>query len=127
MKTQLTEKDDIIVVLLGFDAPVILRPKANGHHVIIGEAYVHGLMSGEAVLGPLPCGWRAQAYRSQQGVMSQNFTKDSKTAVMDDPRIGPLSAEFEWRDQTALPEFDPRLSPKALKYRGVDIQTFYLC
>jgi len=127
LKTQLTEKGDIITVLLGFDAPMVLRPKANGHHAIIGEAYVHGLMNGEAILGPLPCGWRAQANRDQQGVMFQNFTKDSDDAVMDDPRLGPLSAEFEWCDQTTLPEFDPRLSPKALKYRGVDIRTFHLC
>ena len=127
MKTQLTAEGDIIAVLLGFDAPVVLRPKANGHHAIIGEAYVHGLMNGEAILGRLPCGWRAQAYRSHQGIMFQNFKKDSDDAVKDDPRLGPLSAEFEWRYQTALPEFDPRLSSKALKYRGVDVQTIHLC
>ncbi|KAL1798187.1 hypothetical protein ACET3X_002224 [Alternaria dauci] len=118
---------DIIAVLLGFDAPVILRPKASGLHMIVGEAYVHGLMSGEAILGPLPSGWLAQAARSQQGAMFQKFTKGSDGAVLYDPRLGPLWEVFGWHDQTALPANDPRLLPSALQYRGVNVQTFQLC
>jgi hypothetical protein len=115
------------VVLLGFDAPVILRPKANGHYVVVGEAYVHGLMSGEAILGPFPTGWQAQADRNQQGVVVQTFTRSSDEAVYDDPRLVPLSAENGWNDETAHLENDPRLLPDALKFRGVRIQTFQLC
>ena len=50
--------DDVIAVLLGFDAPIILRLKANGCFEFVGEAYVYGLMNGEAILGPLPSGWQ---------------------------------------------------------------------
>ena len=82
---------------------MVLRPKANGRHVIVGEAYVHGLMSGEAILGPLPCGWRAQADRSHQGVMVQSFTKSSDDAVVEDPRLGPLSAELNGVTRLAFP------------------------
>src|SRR5690242_20499129 len=58
LHNKLTKTDDVIAVLLGFDAPVILRPKANGHLEFVGEAYVHGLMNGDAILGPLPFGWQ---------------------------------------------------------------------
>lgn len=126
-KIRLTDTCDVIAVLSGFDAPVILRPKSSDHHVVVGEAYVHGLMSGEAILGPLPPGWQTQADRSQQGIMYQKFTKGSDGAVLGDPRLGPLSAEFGWHDQTAFREHDPRLLPEALKYRRLNMQTFQLC
>ena len=38
---------DEIFVLAGSSVPFILRPE-DGHHLVIGEAYVHGLMDGEA-------------------------------------------------------------------------------
>jgi hypothetical protein len=38
---------DEIFVLAGSSVPFILRPE-NGHHLVIGEGYVHGLMDGEA-------------------------------------------------------------------------------
>lgn len=39
--------DDILVILWGCDAPIILRPLANHQYSYIGEAYVHGIMDGE--------------------------------------------------------------------------------
>lgn len=39
--------DDIVVILWGCDAPIILRPLANHQYSYIGEAYVHGIMDGE--------------------------------------------------------------------------------
>jgi hypothetical protein len=38
---------DEIFVLAGSSVPFILRPE-GGHHLVVGEAYVHGLMDGEA-------------------------------------------------------------------------------
>lgn len=40
---------DKICVLYGFHAPVILRPSADRSHLLVGDAYVHELMDGEAV------------------------------------------------------------------------------
>lgn len=40
---------DKICILHGFHAPVILRPHLHGRHTLVGDAYVHGLMDGEAV------------------------------------------------------------------------------
>jgi len=42
---------DYIVILLGADMPFIVRPIQNDQCQIIGEAYVHGLMEGEAMRG----------------------------------------------------------------------------
>jgi hypothetical protein len=39
---------DCICVLLGATVPLILRHQEN-HYVLIGEAYVHGFMYGEAI------------------------------------------------------------------------------
>ncbi|KAH8726434.1 hypothetical protein GQ44DRAFT_705619 [Phaeosphaeriaceae sp. PMI808] len=39
---------DLVVILRGGAIPFILRKDANGYH-LIGNAYVHGIMQGEAV------------------------------------------------------------------------------
>lgn len=44
------EKGDQLCVLFGCSEPVILRPVYD-HHILIGHAYVHGYMDGEAVRG----------------------------------------------------------------------------
>ncbi|KAI1736531.1 heterokaryon incompatibility protein-domain-containing protein [Xylaria scruposa] len=44
---ELTEKDDLVCILSGLVMPIILRPTDRGYQVV-GEAYVHGIMFGEA-------------------------------------------------------------------------------
>lgn len=41
------DEGDIVSILCGSAMPIILRPVENGYKVI-GEAYVHGIMYGEA-------------------------------------------------------------------------------
>jgi hypothetical protein len=43
------QKGDIIVVLYGCSVPLMLRPRNEGGFMLIGEAYVHGIMQGEAM------------------------------------------------------------------------------
>ncbi|KAJ9136559.1 hypothetical protein NKR23_g9735 [Pleurostoma richardsiae] len=43
-----TQKGDLICVLLGGRAPLIIRPVEN-HFVVVGDCYVHGVMAGEIV------------------------------------------------------------------------------
>jgi hypothetical protein len=40
------EREDVVVILLGCNFPVLLRPYENKYKVV-GECYVHGLMGGE--------------------------------------------------------------------------------
>jgi len=48
LASDLVKDGDKICVLQGFKAPVVLRP-AGGYHMILGDAYIHGYMYGEAV------------------------------------------------------------------------------
>ena len=43
-----TLKDDRIVLAEGGRVPLVLRPDGDGYYMFIGEAYVHGIMDGEA-------------------------------------------------------------------------------
>ena len=45
---------DVVAVLLGCRRPIILRPCQNHTYLVIGEAYSHGVMTAEALFGPLP-------------------------------------------------------------------------
>jgi len=42
------EAGDIIAILMGGQLPLVLR-KVHNHYILIGEAYVHGIMDGEAM------------------------------------------------------------------------------
>jgi hypothetical protein len=45
----LTQSEDIVCVLLGAKAPLILRPADNGTYKIVGEAYVRDIMFGSTL------------------------------------------------------------------------------
>ena len=40
---------DCVCILLGGDTPFVLRPKGRGEWQLVAEAYVHGIMDGEAM------------------------------------------------------------------------------
>src|SRR5204862_7846904 len=40
---------DQIFVLMGCDAPLVLRPLGNETYQLVGECYLHGVMYGEAI------------------------------------------------------------------------------
>jgi len=42
-------KGDEVFVLFGSDVPHVLRNDREGNHLLVGEAYVHGLMHGEVI------------------------------------------------------------------------------
>lgn len=43
-----SREGDVIAVLAGGRVPIVLRPE-NDHYTVIGDAYIHGIMDGEAV------------------------------------------------------------------------------
>jgi hypothetical protein len=45
------EPGDVVVVLSGSQVPFVLRKSVSGRYKIVGEAYVDGIMDGEAVVG----------------------------------------------------------------------------
>jgi len=45
----LTRVEDQVWLLHGARAPYVLRPLGDGEYEVVGEAYVHGIMQGEAL------------------------------------------------------------------------------
>ncbi|KAI8631219.1 heterokaryon incompatibility protein-domain-containing protein [Xylariaceae sp. FL1651] len=43
------EPGDVVAILLGCSVPMVLRPLASGAYQVFGEAYIHGVMYGEAM------------------------------------------------------------------------------
>lgn len=46
---QSLSEDNEVWVLAGAAVPIVLQPLPGGHYALVGEAYVHGIMNGEAV------------------------------------------------------------------------------
>ncbi|KAK3994348.1 heterokaryon incompatibility protein-domain-containing protein [Cladorrhinum sp. PSN332] len=151
-KCQVSPKEgDVVFVPLGCEAPLLLRPDKNGHYRLLAECYVHGIMFGEAVLGPLPPGWSAKRHQEitdsfrtcfQRADADGNYTlkdprlkgvpmpegweqiRDMKEETLDDPRN--FVGEFRHRTTGETIKGDPRLLPEALAARGVPITTITL-
>ena len=137
---------DIVCVLLGCEAPMLLRPQLYGKYAIVGECCVHGLHDGASLLGPLPHPWRVQVFEDSTGSLCiyRYFNADTGELSDEDPRLDPLPEEWEkleiertaddpgifknFRNKITgeIMNADPRLLPEALKTRGVDMQTFTL-
>ena len=47
----LAQVGDVVAVVFGAPVCVVLRPVSNGQYRLVGDAYVHGVMHGEAVDG----------------------------------------------------------------------------
>ncbi|KAI0453613.1 heterokaryon incompatibility protein-domain-containing protein [Xylaria acuta] len=142
-----TKPDDLICILLGYESPVVLRKQNDGNYKFIGPCYLHGASDGDALLGPLPKPWRVQRFPNSTGhyLVCKFFNPDTGVLCDEDPRLEPLGDHWErldLRDRTAddpeiFQEFrhkptgrifksDPRLSPEALRKRGVALETFSL-
>ena len=57
-----TVPGDEVYVLLGCDSTMVLRPNGNTQFQVVGQSYMSGINTGEALLGPLPENLRAINY-----------------------------------------------------------------
>ncbi|RYP74485.1 hypothetical protein DL771_002959 [Monosporascus sp. 5C6A] len=138
--------DDVFVVL-GCDVPLVLRSTPGGEYEVIGDCYVHGIMDGEAVLGPLEYPWITRAEPESDGRRRpEYFNTVTRYPTRGDPRLEsiPIPPEWEpiaWERTRADPyhcrkfrnmnsqeiiNSDPRLFPEALTERGVPLKTITL-
>ncbi|KAN0098833.1 hypothetical protein V8E51_014496 [Hyaloscypha variabilis] len=141
---------DIIIVALGCESPVVLRPAGVNRYTVGGNCFVHGIIHGEALVGPFNPGSR-HSWKMVDGYI-RLVTEDSDgIATQLDPRAGPLPSgwsvfyqskygepgpeivdgEFQsqWFRHSETGEvtwLDPRLSSENLRKSGVDIQEFVL-
>jgi Heterokaryon incompatibility protein (HET) len=142
---------DVVVVALGIKLPLVLRPvthQGKSCYLVVGACYVSGAMHTELLLGPIPIGWNL-SYKIIDGTIRQVFA-DGKMVTQEDPRL-PLPPGWRYRygsweafqqhtEEEALKAgmwfenvetkeiswYDPRLTPEALRERGVDLQEFVL-
>ena len=133
---------DQACMVLGCHALLILRPNDAQSYKVVGECYIDGFMEGEALLGSLPSNWQRVTRHFPDLGYYDAFT-NVKTGVVqvEDPRLGPLPAGWRIADHSrkyAYSRFcneelgvsatrtDPRLSPEALRARGVKLQEIRL-
>jgi hypothetical protein len=129
---------DIVCVFLGLDMPIVLRAAGNDFFKVIGCCYVHGIIDGEALLGPLPTSWRIENRSAKTGATEMTFFVNSATKVrtQEDPRLtefppGWSSTEdpdtgelnFAEQGQGAWTWHDPRMTSEELIKHGVPIRT----
>ena len=142
MTPQTAHPGDFIVVFLGCQSPMVLRPRSDGGYLVVGEAYVHGLMTGEAFLGPLPTNWQCVwRYDKTTGKQWYAFIDRGRSIwQIEDPRLWPLPEGWVegnhseqhvytlYRDiqKDYVTDLDPRMTAPALRARNVELQEFKL-
>ena len=139
---------DKVCVILGSDAPVVLRPVGSNEWLMVGNCYIYGTESSRILLGDLPRPYKR--VKRFDPVSKQwwpaYFNQQTGEIQIEDPRLGPLPAkwrvkhhEYEtaWNFYTTA-EYeadntspmrtagDPRLRADAIRERGVRLMDFLL-
>lgn len=135
---------DIIALLLGGGTAFVLRPTDGGYYQLVGEAYCHGFMDAEALLGPLPGKFQLvmKLDKKSNNYWWGHMDGETEGFYCEDPRLGELPSGWKrkghpsdkfWNwfvNEETGEEMkgygDPRLTPEALKQRGVDLKVFKL-
>ncbi len=91
---------DRIVVVLGADSAMAFRDAKNCSFKVVGEAYLDGCTSSEALLGPLKDGWVRMSRFDKEtmaywGAYLNTITKAIQIA---DPRLGELPKGWKIRE-----------------------------
>ncbi|KAE9376030.1 HET-domain-containing protein [Stipitochalara longipes BDJ] len=143
---------DIVVVVLGVSSPLVIRPiqhSGRSCYRVVGPCYMPGAMHAERLLGQLPAAWDVN-YVQLRGRIIPGFTQGDIITQKDPREQLPPSWRYGYGDfnvsqdtepsalKDMLPQFyenvetrektwaDPRLTPEALRDRGVDIQELVL-
>ena len=91
-----TQPGDVLCCLLGLQNIAVLRPICDSaeeaHYKVIGPCFVHGLSSGEAVLGPLADPWQPALVFSEVEEQYLWMYRNSETGEEqpEDPRLESL-------------------------------------
>ena len=120
---------DRVCVLLGADSPFLLHPTGNNQYELVGNCCAYGIMSGEALLGPLPGDYRSVfPFDSKRNCYSRGFHSPERGLIQwNDPRLPfepvyePSEGDSEW-----VKEEQNSLTSEALKKRGVHMEMFEL-
>ena len=123
---------DQVCVLLGCEMPMLLRSTSKSQHQVIGPCYVHGLMDGEGLLGPLPGHFQRSVVFEEplRKYFSGFLDRRTGKTQYNDPRNDSLP-EDDSGEAAPTWEFPGgsrgrRVTPKMIERRGVKLQTFDL-
>jgi hypothetical protein len=133
---------DVVVTLLGCETAMVLRPTTNNQYQFVGEAYYYEAMSwtDDALFGPLPGSYELIVRTADRKEYPAYIDRTTGFITPEDPRLGPLPQgwnlypherslfrlQFKNDETGQSTRKDPRLSPEALKKRGVKLQVFDL-
>ena len=138
-----TELGDILCIVLGCHSPLVFRANEVGKYTVVGECYLDGFMDGAGLLGMLPKPWQ-RVTRYNLDLKDEHVAfidRDTGTVQVEDPRLGPPPPGWRIADHRYKhvyntytneaagvfeSDFDPRMTPEALKARGIDLQEYRL-
>jgi len=124
---------------------MVVRKTLKGLYWVGGEAYIHGIMDRESILGPITLPWQICYKRADDGGISpQYWNPETNIMAQEDPRLGDLPPGWSKLDRERIPDSplhysphqnlvtgeeinsDPRLLPNALIARGIKLEQFWL-
>ncbi|KLU92599.1 hypothetical protein MAPG_11544 [Magnaporthiopsis poae ATCC 64411] len=149
-----SRQGDVVVVLLGCSSPMLLRPGPSpGEYLVVGECHSVNLQDATALLGPLPPPGRVEVVFDGRGgdITVQFLDPETGSRTNEDPRLPPLPPpwvavdnvaatgtlerslddpyifrRFRNRETGEVVNSDPRMSPDALRARGLALEYFTL-
>jgi hypothetical protein len=125
-----TEVGDQICVLLGLDAPIVLRAVGASRYRVVGESYIHGISQGEMILGPLPENMILTGVLEEETDVYPMAFVDLMTGSVSfmDPRMNALPLDLGGYKKRLLETPYARIDihPDVLIQHGVDIKYFDL-
>ena len=125
-----TKPGDHACVLFGSQMPLLLRKSSGLQSQVVGECYIHGLMDGEAFLGPLPDRFASvNLWNIGRSAYDYAFVdKETGKTQYKDPRIEVNEQMVKKGNTFIQPDgsVSVELKPNLLKQRGVNVQTFNL-
>ncbi|KAI3316664.1 HET-domain-containing protein [Xylariaceae sp. AK1471] len=109
---------DEVCVLLGCDAPMLLRSLATGGYLVVGECFVEGLSMGEALLGPLPKNTRVANIldEASEQWFTHYLNHQTGETFVEDPRLKELPIN--------LTDFRADLQEYPTAFLQVDLDVF---
>lgn len=120
------EEGDIILAILSCTTFTIIRPVpgSEGRYQVVGNSFLYGLNSSEAVLGPLPAHIHAESHYHSAFARRIATYRNTKTNQLSwiDPRYEALGIHFEI-DGYGVPKV---IRPDALEKAGIGLSQFDL-
>jgi len=121
---------DIVCVILGCCSTIILRQTGDHTYQVVGQSYMPGVNTGEALLGSLPEHLRQVCYSEEQGIMHRFALWNEHTGEVQyqDPRLDKLLLNPGFQAHGHGKKYFPTIetSVEALQNAGIAAQYFDL-